>query len=456
MTTKQPRVRRIVWIVGLATGISLVGLMIFHFSRRLAAHHSLFARQQTSLFQITSNSMAPAMIGPHYPARCHRCQQAWVLAAETIKNSRGFACPSCEREECKIGQLTPGKVVQVSPMHQGKVYSGIRRLDSIVFIDPAEEVPSPFDQDYSPSLHRWTCKRVWGLPGEKVALQGGQLWIDGKMYQKSLEELKKVAVLVSDFPLDSAVHWRMHPTGSPAEAVPPRNEFTLEAGWQVSWNYQSIFHQQSSPTQPHPVLDDYWCNHATSRSLLPVNDLLLTIDFLRAGETAADFRAEARVIIQVDYLGTSHTLECLFDNSAEAYIGTSSVLVSNPSRLQIGGWDGQAWAQWDKEPARLLSLEVSTAPWIEPNSSSLDRTTGFSLRTLKGAVRIGRMRVDRDLALRYDDRDPTNGEPEPTKLGQDEFYVIGDNLPISRDSRNGLGKIHRSQMIGIVEDSPKF
>ena len=47
---------------------------------------------------------------------------------------------------------------------------------------------------------QWCLKRVVGLPGERVEIRGGDLWIDGRVLRKSLAEMRETAVLVDAAP----------------------------------------------------------------------------------------------------------------------------------------------------------------------------------------------------------------------------------------------------------------
>ena len=49
--------------------------------------------------------------------------------------------------------------------------------------------------DYRESRY---IKRIVGLPGEKIATQWGELYIDGELYQKSLKEFDGLSTVVFD------------------------------------------------------------------------------------------------------------------------------------------------------------------------------------------------------------------------------------------------------------------
>ncbi len=60
---------------------------------------------------------------------------------------------------------------------------------------------------------------------------------------------------------------------------------------------------------------------------------------------------------------------------------------------------------------------------------------------------VSRLRVYRDIY--YTRGMGRNAIDQPIQLGEDEFFVLGDNSPGSNDGRNWLqGAIQRSQLIG--------
>ncbi|MEC9094068.1 MAG: hypothetical protein VX438_15270, partial [Planctomycetota bacterium] len=55
-----------------------------------------------------------------------------------------------------------------------------------------------------------------------------------------------------------------------------------------------------------------------------------------------------------------------------------------------------------------------------------------------------RMRLFRDIY--YFKKSPSVS----SRLGKDEFYVVGDNVPVSKDSRNSAIYPKKSEILGIV------
>ncbi|MBX3420638.1 MAG: hypothetical protein KF752_03685 [Pirellulaceae bacterium] len=314
----------------------------------------------------------------------------------------------------------------------------------------------------------WTCKRVWGLPGESIQLRDGELWVNGSMFRKNMLQFLQVAIPVADLPGPGTLYWhrgRSEQSDSAwqsvqhlwaTEASAASTEIVLQAGDELRWLYR----QQWSSTGTEPalpsalvcqsVLDDYPINHGMPRNLVPVDDLLLTIGFASAEqETPSSNVASARV--ECLYRGHSYDVLCDFGSelTTEVAAGQAALwqaasrpqqVLKNPGQLMIGGWDGYAWARADSGEAFEL-----------PDRARPPDVTSFRIQALCGVIRIGSLQVHRDIYLRDNERDPSNGATPATVIGANQYYVLGDNLPASVDSRNGLGCIDRSQIIGQVQ-----
>lgn len=464
----------------LTFGMSLLGLSLTSYRGGIRKWFRDTA-QANPRFQITSNSMAPRFLGPHYRTSCSQCLQDWIVAAETTAENSKAKCPVCGNLDCKLGPLLPGQNVSLHPLSGQPATGDIPRFSCIVFSS----------QDPQSEAIQWSCKRAWGLPGEQLELRDGELWIDGRMFQKSIDQLQSLAVSVANFPSDSGMHWKLkkqpiacpaepssleelehqpdqfldrgisrgdvrqptelrQPTeqSQPVEPLPAR--LSIRAGWELTWSYGARLLESTEEAKRLPVLDDYWCNDSTARNLQPVNDLLLTIEFDSLDKQPPGAETGDQLLVECVYQGRLGVVVCCLGSHDGPDPVSSLQIARNIGRLSIGGWDGRMWAQWDSEPA--VPLPPSAAPTAENYGTDIGhRLTGFRLVGLLGEVSLSSLHVQRDLHLRYNERDPRNGIQAPVCLGADEYYVIGDNLPISRDSRNGMGSVHRGQIIGVLE-----
>ncbi len=378
---------------GLLVALGLSYLMGSFLSR------SIDPRAELVRFRLTSNSMAPAMFGPHFPAACQECQMNWKIASETFQADWPLNCPACSSTHCELGTLQAGQVVSFArsaPLDNSKTC----RLDCIAFRGESEALPA------SP----WICKRVWGLPGESIELRAGELWVDGQQFRKSFEQFQSVAIEVHQ--VGTVLGSRTLVQGNAPESI------------------STI------------ALDDYAMDHATPRNLVEVDDLMLEIEFDESEWSNPEIPSQ--VIIECTYQGRQCEVACLFgDQIGQGGYPPNLAFAENPKRMTLGGFDGTMWLQWDdKQAAQVCPRSLNSDPSM---------ATSFSLRAVQGCVAIKRMRQWRDIYLRSSQRDSANGIEQPTVVAAGEYFVLGDNLPISRDSRNGLGNISSARVVGRVE-----
>lgn len=386
-------------------------------------------RNDTLVFQLTSNSMAPAIWGPTRTAICPNCKIETKYAAETCSNFRPPLCPSCNETTQLGAHQGPGESIRASSVSLS--YS-IRRFDCCVF---AENVFSNSPQ--------WTCKRVWGLPGELISLKDGELFVDERQYKKSYDELRRLAIPVCSFPQQHQVSWLVLENGRGMRRL-DRIRGSLQPGENL------VYAPLSEANRDSPaVMDDYRCDQATPRNLKPVDDLLFDFEFEH--EVAESLAIE--IVMRYKAREFHYTLE-LTDRGDIAEASSQR----ERFKLTCAAWDGQDplvfyWAssvspaasstEARNDPLSKNGILASRVKNIDPSP------TGLQL-SVSRLTQIGSIDVSRDILLRTSERDPSNGATEPVKVPDGEYYLLGDNLPISIDSRNGLGCVSREKILALV------
>jgi type IV secretory pathway protease TraF len=73
----------------------------------------------------------------------------------------------------------------------------------------------------------------------------------------------------------------------------------------------------------------------------------------------------------------------------------------------------------------------------------------LTLHAVEHAVQLKRVEVRRDQFLARSDLDYELVDFRT--VPEDGYFVLGDNLPVSIDSRHELGCVSRSQIIGVIE-----
>lgn len=326
------------------------------------------------------SSMAPGMLGPHLRVDCPRCEFDFPVGGDQLPGAWPLVCPDCRHafRGPSTVPLRPGRRVWVDRTRY--LHQPPRRSEVVVFRCP----------DKPTSL---CVKRVLGLPGETVNFAGGDLTINGQVYRKSLDEQLQLRQLVHrERPALSL--WQSE-TGA----------WTWRNG---TWNHST---RETGRLQFVPadavVTDDLGVNQRASRQPNRVTDLMISCEASLADD------ANLKLIAMFPD-GTRQT--------AEAQI--LSPRGAGPTQIVWSLFDQQALLVID---GKIESCEISNTPWPGPPQLAIVASGGVTLRNLT---------VWRDLYrhTRPVDRWPAAG----VTLGEHEYFVAGDNVAISSDSRSWI------------------
>ena len=224
--------------------------------------------------RISEASMAPALLGDHWRVTCPHCRRSFAVDAQSDTRRERIICSHCRQpfDATHSAQFMPGDRVLIDK------WSAVRG-------DPARWQVWAFRDERQ--NQRLLVKRVVGFPGEQVALQGGDVYINGRILRKSLAEFRSLAILVDEEDFASSDRGD--------ESVPSAwHDDSRIPGWQRrrdGWYFQSAgdettvgeeggwlgYHPTDSPA-PAIVRDDYAYNQSLSRRLNDVDDLLLECD----------------------------------------------------------------------------------------------------------------------------------------------------------------------------------
>ena len=180
-------------MVLLFLGIILAGLMIM--------------RQGYVLRQgiVVGSSMEPHLKGPRLVWICPSCSAEQQFTLDTCESGKPFQCQACGETDASSGldiseivklgvQTRPGEKVRYGPtrmfrsqrshdIEAGIVHaSGVKRGDVVVFQD-------------TPNSPR-EIKRIVGFPGERIAIENGDLFVNGERYCKTMNQTLLQSILV--------------------------------------------------------------------------------------------------------------------------------------------------------------------------------------------------------------------------------------------------------------------
>jgi hypothetical protein len=371
--------------------------------------------------------MAPNLPGPHYEQICSDCQITWRFDSVAPIDLRRIVCPNCgyrPDQEIPHHALHPGYRLLVDrwPIRTGS----LRRGDLVVFRM----------SDEPPTL---AVKRLVGLPGEQISLFEGDLHADGRLVRKSLEQFRSQALLVHDD--------RFSPRKT---SLPDRWQPEEEDPEWLSFRAWRCFDNPLPRSDETYILDNDSYNQGNSRQLHRVFDLLLTghVDFRQAEQLELrGHNGFAWYRLHADHSRRELTLwrdeqlvqQVMAGRSGPTWNGHwEFALVDRQVLVGISGKEVLRHA----EPSSPLLV----AP--RPVSSRQAPLRPLAVRQSPSHATLEERRVHRDIHyLHPHGNDQFWKGPE---LGMDEYLVLGDNVPISRDGRWGEHPLSRKYLHGKV------
>jgi len=385
-------------------------------------------------FVVPTGSMAPTLLGHHRELECRVCGKSYLVGIDENGDSPRGICPRCgEREDAgTVARIRGGDrvLVQKSILE----FCPLRRWEVAVF---------RFPQDPSQAY----VKRVVGLPGDAIRILEGDVYVNDRIAAKSLADFHATRILV-------------HETGrtsGEAEIAPrwqPRDRTGVGTGWTTRdhrWVHDRspssnlredwlIYHHWDPVLkQPGAIRDFYEYDGEEGRAENEVKDLSLAAG-LRVGQEVE------RVSIRIRSGGT--WFEVRFPTASleltEVFENDRPVRVVPLSRC-LGGERlvGEIELEVSVVDHRLLvavdGLAILAPHEFEPRANSAPGAeTPVSLGVVGQGLEVLDLRVYRDIfytsylaAAPYVAR----GVGQPIVLGDGEYFVLGDNSPVSSDSR---------------------
>lgn len=401
---------------------------------------------------VAGGSMAETLCGDHWQVTCPACRFPYRCGAAEVPRDEQVVCPNCGQGHPLTAAATwhPGSRVTIDrwPIVVRAPRQTLHRGDLVAFEQPGEP-------------GQRAIKRLVGLPGEHLELRDGDVWIDQQPWRKSWDELRAAAIVVHDD--------RFRPAGGAPNEFRWRSA-TPEHGWRgtaTGYEFDPARATAEGPYWLHfaplaatsagavaqlgaPLRDLDAYNQNLSRTLVPVTDLALRCR-LRLGPSA-------HCLIQLDNGREILQWRWTADETLEVWQRTDG----QERRLASLPWprhgtepardDEWEWGVGQCDHQVLVAVndrERLRLPLTLAESRS-SRAGGWSIAAAGGPVWLGAPQLIRD---RYylPPRPRHPAAPTVWQLGPDEWFVLGDNPPLSVDSRDWPpGTLTSSRLIGRV------
>ncbi len=222
-------------------------------------------------YQVPTGSMAPHYLGHHRACDCPRCGFPVEVGLHPRDSGESETDPYCYRLA-----WCPNCGATGLPLHRSPVVPGHRLM-----VNRTATAPRRWQIVLLHLFGLDLVKRILGLPGETVEIKDGDLYIDGVLCRKTLDEFKAMRILVFDNnyqprPMTWAARW---------ETAPYRPGFHPLSGTSLhleaaagDWHVLAYRHFCLDTHKFFPLMDEYAYNGADPRKLVPVHDVMLECD----------------------------------------------------------------------------------------------------------------------------------------------------------------------------------
>lgn len=374
------------------------------------------------VYRVASGSMAPVLLGPHHPLMCENCQ--FSTALDVAQLPQRATCPNCGYQENPIdsSQVRLGDSLFWEAIEPEQ----LKRWD-IVLLEDAK-------------TKNWQVKRIAFLPGETPKISQGELFRGNQLIRKSpteREALKQIVFDQSHAPPESPRFRSDHPAGSGWNVRRGSLGFAPIGDTQANQNDWLVYHHHRCLPPPSPIghdaspLDSYGYNHSVSRELFPVSDLW--IEFI-----CKHWQARGLTIrLQED----EHTASIEVDLD-QGIVRGSSLQQTVELPLSIDSLAGMTVRAGECDGEFFLELQHDRRRWYFPLGIATTQfgSQPFALKIGGGQAILRQVKIYRDIVWLGRQRRPTPWSFD-RELSPHEIFVLGDNVPISDDSRNELGPV---------------
>jgi len=388
-------------------------------------------------YQVAGGSMAGTLLGVHRNVVCGDCGCPFACGTEVLPAAARAVCLNCGYADNDLESLPDVGGDYVLIDRTAFSARAPRRWEIVAFRQSSQ-------------ADKILVKRVVGLPGELVEIRRGDVYADGHIARKNLAQQRALAVLVHDARFSPTReptpprHWRAERSNSRWSAAGGR--FTHAAGPKnepADWLAYHHGRRQvgtnagvSNQSLESPVTDLSAYNPSQPRreeDVHAVADLLLSF---RLSDVSGRGTFCIRITDGRDHFEARLEFDggqprCrVFRNDSPLPDAAGKVFPASGQRLvEVSLVDQQFLLALDGQAVLAWPYEQTEPPGTRPSCPLAIGVQGL------GAT-VCDLRVYRDVY--YTDpiglRGSRRGE-RPVRLGAGQYYLLGDNSPVSEDSR---------------------
>ncbi len=374
-------------------------------------------------YQIPTGSMAPTLYGRHYQVTCEDCDSAFSLRLdEGVPLSLAFDCPVCganlSESVARVRNRGGDRILVSKNLY---MFRPPRRWDIFVFKSPE---PGHENMNF--------VKRLIGMPGERIEIRNGRIFVDGLIARKPPRVQRALWQNVYD---------GLHESHA-------QDYWLTRGSWEVA-NKGLLLRDPSLGTQTvefdRPILDDYAYNSGMGQNFVPdlwvgghvrietdngefSAALWADSDTWRATWRPAGFAVEVQLRLNERLLAERRVPD---DGTSDFDFFLSSV-------------DGLVEVGLNGSTAIELDTKITT-----DDTPLYTSACGVFFQGSGSQMLVSQIEIKRDTYFRADlaRSDESLGRPFVAEVPENHYFGLGDNSPISRDSRQ-WGVIPEGNVLG--------
>jgi signal peptidase I len=371
--------------------------------------------------------MATTLLGGHVDSTCPTCKFTFSRDAQDGDDALRTVCPNCG-----AGFDPPSPVLALAG-------------DRVLIDRTAFQVRRPRRWEVV-AFRRWqggpdlTVKRVVGLPRETIRIIDGDVYADGHIQRKTLRQQRAMRILVHDDDYDdyagATPRWRPQDAGSNWSRHQGRLVHAENTGDDIGWLVYNHAGPASENAGAPPRITDYsFYNRGRfqrNEAIHPMADVAMSFrieDLHGRGLLwlqATDGRDE--FMVRIDPGAGKFIVLKNREKNRKAPVAASGDLSGSlrGQTIEVSLFDRQFLLAIAGRTLVTLNLDTSSAPPLA------DLPLAIGAEGL--GVVVDRLRVYRDVYYTEPAFAASRGASSLV-LGDDEYFVLGDNSPISEDSR---------------------
>jgi len=345
-----------------------------------------------------------------------------------------FHIPSPSMEPMLVGHPESGDKVLVNKL--AFRVTEPRRWQVVVFERPGDAEPY--------------VKRLVGLPGERVHIDDGDVLVDDEVPDRSDAVLEEMLVPVAATPASAVDMQAFWETDGPVDVDAGRS-VTLDGGRGAVASMRSR----------RDVTDDPLDSGAAppGEASSPVNDLVISLDAEFEPLAPGGGESIAGTLRVAVHRGSAEAVWLEVEPRGAMRLRRGDALLDAFEPSQTGFVPGTPFSISLSTVDRRLRLLANGVELVRrrekgPDAESAHKRAGFhrrnncvTLTATQTKVRLSNFLLERDI---YYSADGEEGVARPVRLGPDEYYFLGDNSRVSKDSRFWMHPIRRESLVGAA------